>query len=133
MLMNRSIEHVRELQDLSKKNDPGNVMSSQMNTQAENLLDDTMNFLMSAMNSTIDEKIGEDDDMEENINKLIDDCVESEVFKNDAQINFSKLEEYFDNLQNLFDNVKDDQLKEWLRQKMNDFGAKYTFFSVKNN
>jgi len=134
MLMNRSIEHVRELQDLSKKNDPGNVMSSQMNTQAENLLDDTMNFLMSAMNSTIDEKIGEDDDdMEENINKLIDDCVESEVFKNDAQINLSKLEEYFDNLQNLFDNVKDDQLKEWLRQKMNDFGAKYTFFSVKNN
>ena len=133
MLMNRSIEHVRELQNLSKKNDPGNVMSSQMNTQSENLLDDTMNFLMSAMNSTIDEKIGEDDDMEENINKIIDDCVESEVFKNDAQVNFSKLEEPFDNLQNLFDNVKDDQLKEWLKQKWNDFGAKYTFFSVKYN
>jgi hypothetical protein len=126
MLMNRSIEHVRELQDLSKKNDPGNLMtSSQMNTQSENL-DDTMNFLMSAMNSTMD-------GMEENINKIIDDCVESEVFKNDAQITLSKLKESFDNLQDLFDNVKDDHLKEWLKQKMNDFGENYTFFSVKNN
>ena len=114
ILLNRSNDHMKTLREHYKKSDV-NIMMSQLNTQSDVNLDDTMNALMTTMNTTIDE-----DKMDEEIENII----ESESFKHDAEISLRQIEENLGKLQDLYNNVKNDNLKKWLKQKMSEINDK---------
>ena len=81
ILLNRSNDHMQTLREHYRKSDV-NIMMSQLNTQSDVNLDDTMNALMTTMNTTIDED-KKDEEME--------NIIESESFKHDIEIYFRQI------------------------------------------
>ena len=117
MLEKRSVRHLETLKESCKNIDELAQANTQANTQDENL-DDTMNCLMAAMNTTVD-CMNNDEAEKSN--------VDSDELKNEAQILLSNVEENLEKLNNVFNDCLIDETKAWIRGQITHFYAKYKF------